>query len=141
MPGRDRAERRRQDDDDTHVPWPGAPDAGTIEAFGLPIPGRVREAKQRIGVVTQFDSLDPDFTCAENLRVYGHYFGLAKQVIDERVPRLLEFAALQSKTHAIPAELSGGMKRRLSLGARSSTTPTCCSWTSRPPASIRRLVT
>jgi lipooligosaccharide transport system ATP-binding protein len=93
-----------------------APDAGTIEAFGLPIPGRVREAKQRIGVVTQFDSLDPDFTCAENLRVYGRYFGIAKPIIDERVPRLLEFAALHSKMHAIPAELSGGMKRRLSLG-------------------------
>jgi lipooligosaccharide transport system ATP-binding protein len=93
-----------------------APDAGTIEAFGLPIPSHVREAKQRIGVVTQFDSLDPDFTCAENLRVYGRYFGLPKPLIDERVPRLLEFAALQSKRHAIPAELSGGMKRRLSLG-------------------------
>jgi len=93
-----------------------APDAGTIEAFGLPIPSQVREAKQRIGVVTQFDSLDPDFTCAENLRVYGRYFGLAKSVIAERVPRLLEFAALQSKKHATPAELSGGMKRRLSLG-------------------------
>ena len=51
-------------------------DAGTIEAFGLPLPAQVREAKKRIGVVTQFDSLDPDFTCAENLRVYGAYFGL-----------------------------------------------------------------
>lgn len=40
------------------------PHAGTIEAFGLPIPQRVREAKSRIGVVTQFDGLDPDFTCA-----------------------------------------------------------------------------
>ena len=77
---------------------------------------QVREAKKRIGVVTQFDSLDPDFTCAENLRVYGAYFGLSRAVIDERVPRLLEFAALQSKADAKPGELSGGMKRRLSLG-------------------------
>ena len=46
-----------------------APDAGRIEAFGLPIPEQVREAKKRIGVVTQFDSLDPDFSCAENLYV------------------------------------------------------------------------
>ena len=46
-------------------------DAGTVEAFGLPLPAEVRKAKERIGVVTQFDSLDPDFTCAENLRVYG----------------------------------------------------------------------
>ena len=93
-----------------------APDAGTISAFGLPIPEQVREAKKRIGVVTQFDSLDPDFTCAENLRVYGRYFGLPMATIDARIPKLLEFAALQSKAKAKPGELSGGMRRRLSLG-------------------------
>ena len=60
-------------------------DGGTVEAFGLPLPAEVRKAKERIGVVTQFDSLDPDFTCAENLRVYGAYFGLARSTIDERV--------------------------------------------------------
>ncbi|MEO8152637.1 MAG: ATP-binding cassette domain-containing protein [Rhizobacter sp.] len=92
------------------------PDSGSIEAFGLPIPREVREAKKRIGVVTQFDSLDPDFTCAENLRVYGRYFGLPKALIEQRIPKLLEFSALQSKANARPGELSGGMKRRLSLG-------------------------
>ena len=91
-------------------------DGGEVEAFGLPLPAQVREAKKRIGVVSQFDSLDPDFTCAENLRVYGAYFGLARSTIDERVPKLLDFAALQSKAGARPGELSGGMKRRLSLG-------------------------
>ena len=92
------------------------PDAGRIEAFGLPIPERVREAKKRIGVVTQFDSLDPDFSCAENLRVYGRYFGLPMATINARIPKLLEFSALQSKADAKPGELSGGMRRRLSLG-------------------------
>jgi lipooligosaccharide transport system ATP-binding protein len=92
-----------------------APDAGRIEAFGLPIPEKVREAKARIGVVTQFDSLDPDFSCAENLRVYGRYFGLPNAVLAERAPKLLEFAALQAKATAKPGELSGGMRRRLSL--------------------------
>jgi len=93
-----------------------APDGGRIEAFGLPIPAKVREAKKRIGVVTQFDSLDPDFTCAENLRVYGRYFGLPRAIIEARIPKLLEFSALQAKAGVRPGELSGGMKRRLSLG-------------------------
>jgi lipooligosaccharide transport system ATP-binding protein len=91
------------------------PDTGQIEVFGLPIPQRVREAKKRIGVVTQFDSLDPDFNCVENLRVYGRYFGLSAATIEARIPGLLEFAALQSKARARPGELSGGMRRRLSL--------------------------
>ncbi|OPH11478.1 ATP-binding cassette domain-containing protein, partial [Azospirillum brasilense] len=59
--------------------------------------------------------LDPDFTCAENLHVFGRYFGLRGRTMDERVPRLLEFAALSHKAGAKPGELSGGMKRRLSL--------------------------
>ena len=92
-----------------------APDAGSIHIFGLPIPEAAREAMKRIGVVTQFDSLDPDFNCAENLHVFGRYFGLPRATIAARVPRLLEFAALQSKAKAKPGELSGGMKRRLSL--------------------------
>ena len=91
------------------------PDGGEIEAFGLSIPRDVREAKKRMGVVTQFDSLDPDFTCAENLRVFGRYFGLPHADIQARIPKLLDFAALQSKAQSRPGELSGGMKRRLSL--------------------------
>ena len=71
--------------------------------------------KARLGIVSQFDSLDPDFSCAENLLVFGRYFGLPDATIRERIPRLLEFAALTSKANAKLGELSGGMKRRLSL--------------------------
>jgi lipooligosaccharide transport system ATP-binding protein len=71
--------------------------------------------KAQLGVVSQFDTLDPDFTCAENLLVYGRYFGMKNAQIQERVPKLLEFASLTHKANAKPGELSGGMKRRLSL--------------------------
>ncbi len=91
------------------------PDAGRISFFGLSVPEQVRQIKQRLGVVAQADMLDPDFTCAENLHVYGRYFGLSRATLAERVPQLLEFAALQSKANAKPGELSGGMRRRLSL--------------------------
>lgn len=91
------------------------PDAGRIEAFGMPMPQEALAIKTRLGVVSQFDTLDPDFTCAENLRVFGRYFGLSKSVIEARIPQLLEFAALSHKAQSKPGELSGGMKRRLSL--------------------------
>ncbi len=48
------------------------PDAGEIELLGERVPARAREARQRVGVVPQFDNLDPDFTVAENLLVYGY---------------------------------------------------------------------
>jgi lipooligosaccharide transport system ATP-binding protein len=92
-----------------------APDAGSITAFGLQMPRDALAIKQQLGVVTQMDTLDPDFSCAENLLVYGRYFGLRSTDIAPRVPQLLDFAALAHKADAKPGELSGGMKRRLSL--------------------------
>jgi len=91
------------------------PDAGSIQAFGLSMPRDALAIKSRLGVVSQFDTLDPDFTCAENLRVFGTYFGMSSSAIEARVPELLEFAALTNKADAKPGQLSGGMKRRLSL--------------------------
>ncbi|APR36163.1 nodulation factor ABC transporter ATP-binding protein NodI [Paraburkholderia sp. SOS3] len=92
-----------------------APDAGAIRLCGEPIPARARIARARIGVVPQFDNLDPDFTVRENLLVFGRYFGLSARAIRERVPSLLEFARLEHKADSRVAELSGGMKRRLTL--------------------------
>jgi len=91
------------------------PDAGRITAMGLHMPVDALAIKAQLGVVTQLDTLDPDFNCAENLLVYGRYFGLKDAEIKERIPALLEFASLTSKAKAKPGELSGGMKRRLSL--------------------------
>lgn len=92
-----------------------APDSGSIHAMGLQMPKDALAIKQQLGVVTQMDTLDPDFSCSENLLVYGRYFGLKDKDIKARIPSLLEFASLTAKAHVRPGELSGGMKRRLSL--------------------------
>ena len=92
-----------------------APDGGSIHALGLQMPRDAMAIKAQIGVVTQMDTLDPDFTCAENLLVYGRYFGMKDAAIRARIPALLEFASLTAKADAKPGQLSGGMKRRLSL--------------------------
>jgi len=91
------------------------PDAGDIELLGEPVPAHAREARQRVGVVPQFDNLDPDFTVAENLRVYGRYFGMARPAVAAKVPALLDFAGLTGREAARINTLSGGMKRRLTL--------------------------
>ena len=92
-----------------------APDAGSITAFDMPMPQEALAIKALMGVVNQNDTLDPDFSCAENLLVYGRYFGMKTADIKARIPQLLEFASLTSKAGSKPGELSGGMKRRLSL--------------------------
>jgi lipooligosaccharide transport system ATP-binding protein len=91
------------------------PDSGHITLAGQSVPDNARAARQRVGVVPQADNLDPDFTVAENLLVFGRYFGFCDIEISTRIPALLEFANLSAKKDARIGELSGGMKRRLTL--------------------------
>ena len=97
------------------------PDTGEVSFFpgggapALQMPAEALAIKARLGIVSQFDSLDPDFSCAENLLVFGRYFGMPDARIKARIPQLLEFASLTHKADAKLSELSGGMKRRLSL--------------------------
>ena len=91
------------------------PDSGDITLAGEPVPARAREARTRIGVVPQFDNLDPDFTVAENLIVYARYFGISDAAIRPRIAELLDFAGLTGKEGVSIRILSGGMKRRLTL--------------------------
>jgi len=92
-----------------------APDSGSISLVGRPVPQQARAARLRVGVVPQLDNLDPDFTVAENLLVYGRYFGMSDAAIRARIPDLLEFAGLGARGDAHINTLSGGMKRRLTL--------------------------
>lgn len=93
----------------------GQADAGEVRLLGHSMPAQAAQARRRVGVVPQFDNLDPDFSCAENLVVYGRYFGLPQKVMAQRVGPLLEFAGLQGREAARLDTLSGGMKRRLTM--------------------------
>ena len=57
--------------------------------------------KAQLGVVSQFDSLDPDFTCAENLLVYGRYFGLGQALLRQRIRNC--WSSLRSRTKRRPS--------------------------------------
>ena len=78
------------------------------------MPDAARAARERVGVVPQFDNLDPDFTVAENLLVYGRYFGLAAPRSPGASPRCSSSPASPGAPSKIRT-LSGGMKRRLTL--------------------------
>lgn len=71
--------------------------------------------RARLGVCPQEDTLDTELNVADNLYVYGRYFGLDKHLVRERVDELLEFVQLTEKRKAKVDDLSGGMKRRLTI--------------------------
>ena len=116
MPRRDRSQRRRQDHDHPHVPGPhGARRRRDRGAAACRCRATRCAIKAQLGVVSQFDTLDPDFTLRrepDGLRPLLRHGG---REIRERIPQLLEFARCTHKADAKPGELSGGMRRRLSL--------------------------
>ena len=73
------------------------------------------EIRAHLGVVPQEGNLDSELTCAENLYVYGRYFGLSRKYLKPKVEELLAFAQLEDKRDAKVDSLSGGMKRRLTI--------------------------
>jgi lipooligosaccharide transport system ATP-binding protein len=91
------------------------PTSGELTVLGFPVPEKARQMRSRVGIVPQTDNLDPDLSVIENLFVYGRYFGLAKAVLQRRVPELLEFASLTDRAGCRINELSGGMMRRLTI--------------------------
>ena len=92
------------------------PTSGTLEVFGKDITANPREIRARTGVVPQADNLDPDFTVAENLRVYAQYFRLGGPEIEQRIDRLQKkWSSSQIKDTCESQNCPAGMKRRLTI--------------------------
>jgi lipooligosaccharide transport system ATP-binding protein len=72
--------------------------------------------RARLGVVPQQDTLDNELTVRENLVLYGRYFGLSRAECARRADDLLEFAQLTERANDQVEHLSGGLKRRLTIG-------------------------
>ncbi len=89
--------------------------AGTLSVLGLDPDEYGPEIRARLGVVPQQDNLDNELRVRENLLTYGRYFGLPRRRIAERADELLAFAQLSDRANAKVDELSGGMKRRLTI--------------------------
>ena len=71
--------------------------------------------RARIGVCPQEDTLDTELTVRDNLFVYGRYFGIPRGEVNARTDELLEFVQLTEKAKSKVEDLSGGMKRRLTI--------------------------
>jgi lipooligosaccharide transport system ATP-binding protein len=88
---------------------------GELRILGLDPATHGSEIRARLGVCPQLDTLDMEITVRENLTVYGRYFGMSRDECAERADELLSFVQLTEKAKGSVEELSGGMKRRLSI--------------------------
>jgi lipooligosaccharide transport system ATP-binding protein len=89
--------------------------AGDLSVIGLDPNQYGPEIRSQLGVVPQEDNLDTELKVRDNLIVYGRYFGLPHSYLGPKADELLEFAQLTEKAKARVDDLSGGMKRRLTI--------------------------
>ncbi len=89
--------------------------SGDLSILGMDPDQHGPEIRSQLGVVPQQDNLDTELRVRDNLMVYGRYFGLPRAVVSKRADALLEFAQLSEKSKAKVDDLSGGMKRRLTI--------------------------
>jgi lipooligosaccharide transport system ATP-binding protein len=88
---------------------------GTLSILGMDPAVDGPKIRARIGVCPQEDTLDTELNVRDNLYIYGRYFGLPRAEVRQRVEELLEFVQLTEKAGAKVEDLSGGMKRRLTI--------------------------
>lgn len=91
------------------------PDSGALSVFGLPPTHRAAPGFR--GWVPQEIALYPLLTPRENLWTFGRYQGLASAALDAAIDRSLDWIGLADRAKDKTADLSGGMKRRLNIGA------------------------
>ena len=89
--------------------------SGDLEILGLDPNKKGPEIRAHLGVVPQTDNPDTELKVWENLYIYGRYFGLGRKFLKAKIEELLDFAQLQEKRNAKVNDLSGGMKRRLTI--------------------------
>jgi len=91
------------------------PSRGFVQLGENQVQSHGPQARASMGIVTQEDNIDPDFTVFENLVQFAHHYKITGKVARKRAGELLAQVALQDYANNRVDELSGGMKRRLVL--------------------------
>jgi ABC-2 type transport system ATP-binding protein len=91
------------------------PTSGQISIYGHDAVHNYQYAREAVGLAPQEINLDQFLTLEETLDLHGGYFGMSRRDRRERTAELLEAFSLTSKRKDRTRELSGGMKRRLTL--------------------------
>jgi ABC-2 type transport system ATP-binding protein len=91
------------------------PTSGRVTVDGVDVQGNPPAARSRIGVVTQFNTLDRSCTVFENLKYHCRYFGMSHSQAKARATELLETFRLADRADAEVMALSGGMAQRLQV--------------------------
>ncbi len=91
------------------------PTEGQVEIEGIDVLREPKRARQHLGVCSQDDSLDTDFTVFDQMVQFASFFGISRREAEARSRELLERFQLSAKAGELVEALSGGMRRRLQV--------------------------
>jgi ABC-2 type transport system ATP-binding protein len=94
-----------------------APTGGDASIMGHSVVREPEVAKRSLGVVPQDIALYPDLSARENLVFWGKMYGLRGAILKQRVDEVLEIIGLVDRQKDHVDKFSGGMKRRVNIGA------------------------
>lgn len=92
------------------------PTSGTALINGHDIRTNLYKARSSIGLCPQHNILFDELTVREHIIFYSRLKGLSSEEIVKEVDRYVQLLELEPKINAMSASLSGGMKRKLSVG-------------------------
>jgi ABC-2 type transport system ATP-binding protein len=91
------------------------PTSGSIKVLGLQIPEKRRAVACKIGVAPQEYALYSDLSVEQNIWFFAQLYGMKHSTFTERLDKLLPILNLDERRKATVSNLSGGMKRRVSI--------------------------
>ncbi len=97
---------------------------GALTVAGHSVDREPKQIKRLLGVVSQDDNLDPDLTVFQNLTAYARYFDVPRETAKRRAVEVLNLFGLTEKRQSKVDDLSGGLKRRLTIARALISDPT-----------------
>jgi ABC-2 type transport system ATP-binding protein len=93
------------------------PDGGSLRVGGIDAVAHPHQVRRILGLAGQYASVEPAMTGRENLQMVGRLFGLNRHAADDAAVRVLAQLGLTDDGDRLVRTYSGGMRRRLDLGA------------------------
>jgi heme exporter protein A len=91
------------------------PSAGTVRVLGCSLPDEAWKLRGRIGYLGHEPLLYRDLSGRENLRFQARLHGIEREAAEARIGELLRAVGMQRRADERVAELSAGMRQRLSI--------------------------
>jgi ABC-2 type transport system ATP-binding protein len=102
------------------------PDEGKLRVVGHNVRTNPSAVRRVIGLAGQFAAVEPAMTGRENLEMVARLFGLDRRAAKRNAQAVLEQLGLLDAADRLARTYSGGMRRRLDLGASLVGLPACC---------------